>query len=517
MRIWKLLAVLVVALCALGIVKTHRVFSPTFDEPFHLAVGMQVLDRGTYQYEWLHPPMARLAAGLGPWLAGGESHGNKLAHTDGLAILHDGDYWTNLSLARLGTLPFWFLSCLMVYLWGKRWFSQSTALWALLLFAVLPAVLGHAGLATQDVAAFASLLVALYFLVAWFENPGWGESVGLAAGMALSFLCKFSNIGFFVVCAMASLVLLRPRLQWKRGLAVAGLIFFLIWAGYGFSLLPMASRLKPESSLYQALGKTWMTVPLPLVEFVLGLKELAAYTQDGHDAFFLGEYRRDGWWYFFPVILGIKTPIGFLFLSLAGIALLIWQWRQRPWQQRLVVLVPLVILSLCAFSKINLGIRHILAVFPFLALVAGEVVVLSMRRRWLGSGAIVLAALCCIESALAYPDWMAYFNPLAGKQPEQIVVDSDLDWGQDLARLSARLKELGVKELSIEYFGGGALSGAGLPPYRILQADEKVRGWVAISIHSLNTEFARRFSYTWLHQHKPLETVGRSIYLYWID
>jgi hypothetical protein len=95
--------------------------------------------------------------------------------------------------------------------------------------------------------------------------------------------------------------------------------------------------------------------------------------------------------------------------------------------------------------------------------------------------------------------------------------ESDLDWGQDLHRLSRELKSLGVKQVSVGYFGNAPLEKAGLPEYRILSPDEKSTGYVAVSVRYTNLSYAADGSYGWLRSYQPLERIGKSIDLYRIS
>src|SRR3954463_9292616 len=115
----RLLPWLILAVCALAgvlrMVSTYRVFNQTWDEPAHVAAGMQWLDRGGYTYEALHPPLARVMVALGPRLAGIRSAGQENVWLEGTAILYAGGrYDRNLALARLGVLPFFLLATLVV-------------------------------------------------------------------------------------------------------------------------------------------------------------------------------------------------------------------------------------------------------------------------------------------------------------------------------------------------------------------------------------------------------------------
>ena len=100
------MAVLTVCIACLRIINTYRVFSQTFDEPAHIAAGMEWLDRGTYTLEPLHPPLARIAAAIGPFLAGRRLRVDDIWKGGNDILYADGRYRRTLSLARVGELPF---------------------------------------------------------------------------------------------------------------------------------------------------------------------------------------------------------------------------------------------------------------------------------------------------------------------------------------------------------------------------------------------------------------------------
>jgi hypothetical protein len=114
------------------------------------------------------------------------------------------------------------------------------------------------------------------------------------------------------------------------------------------------------------------------------------------------------------------------------------------------------------------------------------------------------------SSARAHPDYLAYFNELAGDHPDRVLVDSDLDWGQDLDRLSTDLRTRGINNVSVAYFGTADLKRHALPPFAILKPYEHVAGWVAISI----TTLTKAPGYGWLSSYQPTARIGRSIELF---
>jgi hypothetical protein len=108
---WSLAAAALLALLAVRAVRQHlSVFGNFWDEPEHIAAGLVLIDRGEYRYDNQHPPLARLAAAIGPYLAGARFHGEPqpVGEAAGRELLYDSpvSYDTVLTLARLGMLPF---------------------------------------------------------------------------------------------------------------------------------------------------------------------------------------------------------------------------------------------------------------------------------------------------------------------------------------------------------------------------------------------------------------------------
>ena len=195
--LWRIGVLIPVGMAVAGVVGSWTALSATVDEPFHIACGMEWLDKGAYTYELLHPPLARIAVALGPYFKGLRSSSLPDAMDEGNAILSSaGSYRNNLAFARSGNLPFLALACFSVFLWARRWFGMAAAMWAVPLFASLPPILGHAGLATLDMACAATVTLALYAFLRCLEDPAWQRLLFLGASLALAFLCKFSSFAF---------------------------------------------------------------------------------------------------------------------------------------------------------------------------------------------------------------------------------------------------------------------------------------------------------------------------------
>jgi hypothetical protein len=482
------LAIAFTLLGTVRIVATYTVFNHTFDEPAHIACGMEWLDRGAYTLEPQHPPLSRAAAAIGPYLLGARSQDPpnvaSRIFVEGRRILDAGHHNDlTLAMARLGNLPFFWVACAVIYWWGRRYFPPAIGALSLALFSFLPPVLAHAGLATTDMALTAFLSATFLCGMIWLEQPTLRHALWFGAAAGLMVLSKFSCLVFLP--AAAGLALLwyyaaeRPKLGdigkavWARlpqlGMAVL-VALVIVWAGYRFSF-----------------GKVYFTsLRLPFPELFAGIKQVLAHNAEGHTGYLLGEIRTTGFWYFYEVALAVKTPLAFLFLMGVGMFLL---FRKQAAPRRLYVpfAFSVAILVVGAFSHINIGIRHVLPVYVGFSLLAALATVHLLERgdtrRWIHYALAVMALWFVGTSLLNHPDYLPYFNELAGSQPEKILVDSDLDWGQDLKRLGARLREAGAPDVAFITPMIVDLQGeCGLPRTKGFRPAMPVPGWNAVSV-----------------------------------
>jgi hypothetical protein len=532
-------AALLVAFAVTRIVATYRVFNQTYDEPAHIACGIEWLDLATYHYSHYHPPLARVAVALGPYLAGSRSSGLDDVYAEGNSILYAGHhYFRTLALARMGILPFFVIACIVVWSWSRRLFGTGAALASTLLFTMLPPILAHSGLATTDMACATFVLASIYAFSRWLERPSWWQSFLLGVSMALAALSKYSSLVFLPASMLAVLLLYwfieRPPLAAFRRNAVhrtvslvfaAAVLFPMIWAGYRFSVGLVMAEGRPNVGIDRFL----LASDLPAYEFFDGIADIEYHNNRGHDSWLLGEYRTEGWWYFFPVALAVKTPIAFLLLCCIGYFQLARQSIARiRWQEWVPGVCAPTILLICMLSRIDLGVRHILSIYPLLAMVAGlgltRLVQAGRASKAPAACAVVLALWVVVSSLWSHPDYLAYFNESVGSKPERVLAESDLDWGQDLQRLSDKLKQLGVKEVSLAYFGTADPTRHGLPAIQPVPAYRRTTGWVAVSLHVMTISAAamEKAQYTstspvsWLREEKPVTRVGKSIDLYYV-
>jgi hypothetical protein len=532
----------------LRISSTYNVFWQSWDAPAHIARGMEWIDRGKYTYSHEHPPLGPIMVALGPYLVGARSTGQEWRYDEGNNLLHYNDaYERNLTLARLGVLPFFVIATLIVWIWTKSYFGGVAALLSVILFTTLPPVLAHSGLATTDMAITAMSVAALFTFYLWLENPALLRSALLGITVGLACLAKFSALVFLPTSGSLIAVLyyfrktghkdrLRPRI--KRWIATSGIAvlmcLLIIWAGYQFSSTALTRIDKrPHTSIDRIVGTKGLlhdaayfmaeNVPLLAPEFFSGIREVAQHNKYGHVAYLLGEAYTEGRWYFFPTIIAVRTPLPFLLLTITGFFMVS---RHVVIQRRDIhFLTPAVaaigVLAVGMLSKLNLGLRHVLPMFPLVAILAGYGAFMLWRfRRSRGIGPMLLTALLLWQitsSIAAHPDYLAYYNELAGDHPEDIVL-GNTDWGQDVKRLATTLKNREIDELSICYYGSADLDKLGLPPRRDLIPYQKTTGWIAASLlcNKVGAFEPPYDQFSWLEAYEPVEVVGKSIRLYYI-
>jgi hypothetical protein len=252
---------------------------------------------------------------------------------------------------------------------------------------------------------------------------------------------------------------------------------------------------------------------MPLGQIVRGIAEVAFHMSVGHHSYLLGRVSTGGWWYFFPVVLAYKTPLALWLLIGAAMVLAV-----RNPAPRTMLACAALILCVAMTSRIDLGVRHILPIYAPLCIAAGFAVRELLRAP--GNWARLLAVVALLwyfgSTARSWPDELSYFNELAARAPEHILVESDLDWGQDLERLRLRLKAKGIDEFVLGYYGSADLARAGLPRFTELTSHPST-GWVAVSVSFRRLADPRgAAAYAWLDAYQPVERVGSSFDLYWI-
>ena len=451
---------------------------------------------------------------LGPYLIGVRPTGLTLDQGAGVtAIARSGHVDWVIFLMRLGNLPFFLAACFVVAAWGNI-FSRSIAVLSLALFTLLPTVLADAGLATTDMALGATVGGAFLAFIYWSKKPTLSTSLLLGLCTALACLSKFTALGYLPAAGALALIcyIAINWPCWRGGYlpraGVLALAWQLVaqWPGWHDlwqlakrRLAPFAIAVSTAALLIWACY--WFSVGsgtlhgihfsgLPAPEFFDGLQVAFHHSRDGHGAFLLGKFSWTGWWYYFPVVLLLKTPIPFLILFFLGVIVCVRE-KARP-----MYVLPLAfsigILLPAMVSHVDIGVRHVEPIYIGLSIIAG----LGLRQmlQWARSGvaslltAGLLIVWMIVSVGIQHPDYLAYVNAFAGKRPENALVDSNYDWGQDLKLLAKRLHELGVQEFSMASLDGVSTKNSsyseawyGLPAFKFVNTCVPAPGWNVVS------------------------------------
>lgn len=564
---------LVVPLLALfiGIVSTVLIvlstskLSQTHDEAGHIAAGLEWM-QGTYHLSPQNPPLSRVGAAIGPYLqgvrieipAGFYENYWSFGGASSLAqkpMKATGDYRYQLQLARLGVIPFFMASLVLVFLLGKHITGPIAGSISVIILATTAVVMAHAGLATTDVPSMTTYLLAIYLLIVWIEKPTRIRSCWLGVGIAVAVCTKFTAIAFIAPAVILFYLLGMKKNQTTAsfgfyskqfGIAVA-LSLVATWAIYQFSFGDVSAIPHDDFIGVQDCYKddplasmvaSW-TVPAP--EFFKGILDNWCANQKPLAGYLFEEIKPTGTWMFYPVAFLFKTSLSMLFLFGASIFLLI-KFKLYDWRIVGICGTIVMIFSLSLFSHQNIGIRHIIHVYPLVALLLGTILTLTLHKLKSKKQVMfstVVGLLLLYQIAGAYSSWpymLSYFNPMAGNEPGEIIVDSDLYWGQGMYELEAYFEYKDVDSLTIAIFHCYDFCEYKLPPVKFLYPEDRAKGWIAIdeftyrkipnwimddpcnggSYSLFDTPFDQR--YEWLREYEPVARVGgNAIRIYFIE
>jgi hypothetical protein len=521
-------AVVAAVLIAIGAVRmatTWRVFSATADEALHVGAGLEVLQYHRYLLQRENPPLPPVIFAIAPWLGGMryDPHGTFSDQIHSVVYDH-GDYKANLFRARAGTVVFFILASIALFFAARDALGESGALLALFLFTMEPIVLGYSALATLDGAATAGVAVALLTFARWLRQPRMQNALLFGAAYGFSVLCKFSCIVYVAVaCAGFALVriahdgTLRRRLPRAAAtlLPAAAMTLLVIWAGYGFTI-GTTGELNPWNDAFGPAVQRFLEhlnerTPLPASPFFAGIASLLKIDKGGFLTFLCGKVSTSGWWWYFPFAVSIKTTFGLLALFAAGLFFGLrdrtLRWTLMEWSAAAAAIIAVTLPS-----TLDLGIRYILPFYVPFAIAAGAGALAMMRSSRAGAALATALLLCQLTaSAFAHPDYFPYFNLFAGRDPSRYLVDSNIDWGQDILRLRTIVRREKMSSLSQSLMGPADYAALGFPPMHPVSPWTGSHGWVAVSDHSYQMTKTEG-GWRWLPE--KYERVGKSIRLY---
>jgi len=536
--------------------------SITNDEIVHIPAGYYHLVAGEFQLNNEHPPLLKMWAAL-PLLiiqpdeppAPKTEDENFMERTWGF---HERFWQANQ--ARFQAVTFWprvmmipvtLALGVLIFVFTRSLFGETAAVISVALYTLEPTVLAHGRVVHTDVPSALSYLLFFFALYKYSQVSGRrGNRRALLLGLAcaLALLTKFSMLVILPVLAFYFISQLylerRDRGQRREILLHCGLITLivlsLINAAYYFQHPTLEASdvrwVAMKSPALLGMVTTVVRIVSKVVPtyYLFGVYNIELHNYFGHATSLLGRYNDLGWWYYFPVAFALKTTIPFLLITIVALAWATWRLLKREWRF-LWILIPVgVYLAISLTSHINIGIRHLLPVFPFLFIAGGALLgqVLQARRM---VGIAVLAVLFAwmgFEVLRNFPNYTPYMNQLAWSHPHWYYLsDSNVEWGDDVNALADYLKARGETKVSAALSAGWSTLGrygidyldmVSLPP-------DKTPGtrYVAIGASFLNgsvipgdesvvgrRSFERTNLFARYRDRKPEAVFGGSIYLF---
>jgi len=538
--------------------------SITNDEIVHIPAGYYHLVAGEFQLNNEHPPLIKMWAAL-PLLfvqpdeppAPQTEDENFMERTWGF---HERFWQANR--ARFQSVTFWPRVMMIpitlalgavIFVFARKLFGETAALLAVALYVLEPTLLAHGRIVHTDVPAALAYLLFFFTLHHYSEAPGLKRALLLGLACAVALLTKFSML--VVVPVLAIYLLARLVLNWRdskqrsqivlHGGVVTFVILLLVNAAYHFqhpvleaSDVRWVEMKSPALLGFVTTGIRGLSKIIPTY-YLFGVYNIELHNHYGHATSLLGQYSDRGWWYYFPVAFALKTTLPFLLLAVAALGWAVWRLTTKHKGKRdtrfLWIVVPVgVYLAISLTSHINIGIRHLLPVYPFLFIAGGALLAQLLRaRRKLGIAVlVVLFGWMSFEAVRTFPDYTPYMNQLASGHPHWYYLsDSNVEWGDDVGALAAYLKARSETKVraalsagwsTLGRYGVDYLDMVSLPPDQtpetryvaigasflngsVIPGDEKVIG---------RRSFERTNLFARYRDRKPEAVFGNSIYLF---
>jgi hypothetical protein len=425
---------------------------------------------------------------------------------------------------RVMMIPIALALGVLIFVFARKLFGETAAVISVALYVLEPTVLAHARIVHTDVPA--ALVYLLFFFalhkyseaaasirsaatrtagvspassaymresvksekVAFNESgrdgrdpseigPSMRRALLLGVACALALLTKFSML--VVLPVLAVYLLARLFVTWRdskqraqvllHGGLITVVILFLLNAAYYFQHPALAASdvrwVTMKSPALLGFVTTLVSVASKIVPtyYLFGIYNIELHNHFGHATSLLGQYNDLGWWYYFPVAFALKTTIPFLLLAIAALGWVVWRFAAKRDHRFLWVVVPVgVYLAISLTSHINIGIRHLLPVYPFLFIAGGALLsrLIDARGKFGIVVLVVLIGWMASEAARTFPDYTPYMNQLASAHPHWYYLsDSNVEWGDDVGALADYLKARGETKVSAALSAGWSTLG----------------------------------------------------------
>jgi 4-amino-4-deoxy-L-arabinose transferase-like glycosyltransferase len=405
------------------------------------------------------------------------------------------DFAQKIVLARLSAVAFVAVPLILViYFWLATQLGAAAAFIAAAIVALSPNVVANSVIAGTDACFVLFALLLLWALSEYVERPSWLRLAALVAAGGFAFAAKYSAIALFGVAAVVLAWRDRPeRPLSTRAVYAAAVVVAMAAAGIALSW-----RFHPIAGLFSQIN----------------------HQRLGHEAFLLGSRNNQGWWYYQPVALAVKSTYVELIAFGLAIAAAATLGREPLTVVRIWLVAAAVVAVGSMISRVDIGVRYVLLLVPLAVMTATVWVMRVSHRRWIAA-AIGVAALA-VQGATAVaiaPRYLSYFNAFAGGPMNgyRWLVDSNLDWGQDLPAMRRFLERVGARDPVASYFGTAPPGAYGVNVWlwNLCGADVKARtDWVVISATHLAGLYVPNDAFAAFRALKPFARPTPALFVY---
>jgi 4-amino-4-deoxy-L-arabinose transferase-like glycosyltransferase len=472
--------------------------SATSDEVPHLASGYSYWKTADFRMNPEHPPLAKLLAAV-PLFAlrprfDTESQSWKVADevAFGPEFLYGNDADRLLFWGRIPMILIAAIGATATFLWARDLYGSVAGLLALTLYAFCPNLLAHGMLVTTDVPLAAFTVLTLYLFWKRGKNPTWsGDFItGLALGAAMA--SKFSGALLPLIILGFCLV----RKEMKSLLIMAAGALFVIEASYLFSASPLL--------------------------YFQNIRFVNANHSPTYEYYLLGHFSQQGWWYYFPLAFAVKVTLPVLVLLAVALAASVRGFIDR-WGEMMLLVTAIVFTTAATLGAGQVGVRYIMPVFPLLYIWISRTASDFIKAKWRVAVLGALLAWHAWSSLSIFPNYIPYFNELAGGPAggPAILDDSNVDWGQAVKQAGEYVRKHDIHRDNLFFyssFDAAAPQYYGLPAnlsnvdvmYRLVYY-KPMRGTYIVSSH-----FATRVAHMYKHfqAYKPIDRIGESLWVY---
>jgi len=489
--------------------------SVTYDENFHLPSGVLIAARHDYRVSTVNPPLVKTLCALPALMAGARLPADSAIATQnqqmvGFSFMNENaaHYHRVFMAARMPVLLLSLLLGLLIWHWARRLYGPAGGLLALACYAFAPEALAHAGVVGMDLATGLGIAATLYGWWGFTRGGRWSWYALAALGFAFTVLTRFTAWSLLPILVVATLASHGRRRAPTPGRLALGFVALLpiglvaLAAGYmgqlSFATLAQGTW---HSHLFLGLARQlpWLRPPLPDM-YLRGFDWQAFESEVSVPTFVFGQITMERVWWYFPLALMVKWPLGFLAaLATRGVTARARRSPRRREAAFLLLPAAMFLLAGMTLVKLNAGIRYMFPLLPLLCVWLGGLAAAespAWRRarkgtpKWsMGTVGVALAAVTLVESLATAPYYLSSFNLLVGGPGggDAIVNDSNADWGQGLVALHDELARRGIGRVYLTYHGtvDPGMYGIDYVPY----AGGEIGGeseWLAVSSYYYN-------------------------------